>query len=221
MPAKRARRRLAPDDRRQELKRAGLAVFVRKGFGASTVDDIVRAADAAKGTFYLYFKSKKALFAELLDDFAATILHSFRTLDLKPVPVDPIEPDQLKATVVELLTEAYRKFFATCSRQKPLARLFLQETLVDPELNAGRQAIYDSFADLARRSLDVGINLKVLRPMNSRIVAHAIVGMIERVAVQYLITEDVQDFEPLVHELARFEAFGIWQERPPGNPAGR
>ena len=32
----------------------------------ATVDDIVGAADAAKGTFYLYFRSKKALFAELL-----------------------------------------------------------------------------------------------------------------------------------------------------------
>jgi AcrR family transcriptional regulator len=44
--------------RRQELIEAAVAVFSTKGVSASSVDDIVRAAGVAKGTFYLYFTTK-------------------------------------------------------------------------------------------------------------------------------------------------------------------
>jgi AcrR family transcriptional regulator len=44
--------------RRQELVEAAAAVFSAKGVAAASVDDIVRSAGVAKGTFYLYFKTK-------------------------------------------------------------------------------------------------------------------------------------------------------------------
>lgn len=45
-------------DRRLSLVAAAAAVFAERGVEATTVDDIVRAAGAAKGTFYLYFGTK-------------------------------------------------------------------------------------------------------------------------------------------------------------------
>ncbi|EYF05708.1 TetR/AcrR family transcriptional regulator [Chondromyces apiculatus] len=54
-------------DRRQELLRAGRAVFAEKGYHEAKIDDIVASAGVAKGTFYLYFRDKRALFAELVD----------------------------------------------------------------------------------------------------------------------------------------------------------
>jgi len=46
------------DVRRQELVEAAVAVFSAKGVSTASVDDIVRAAGVAKGTFYLYFATK-------------------------------------------------------------------------------------------------------------------------------------------------------------------
>lgn len=46
------------ETRRQELIEAAVAVFSAKGVSAASVDDIVRAAGVAKGTFYLYFATK-------------------------------------------------------------------------------------------------------------------------------------------------------------------
>jgi AcrR family transcriptional regulator len=46
------------ETRRQELVDAAVAVFSAKGVSAASVDDIVRAAGVAKGTFYLYFATK-------------------------------------------------------------------------------------------------------------------------------------------------------------------
>jgi AcrR family transcriptional regulator len=41
-----------------------MALFVERGFEAVTVDEICRAADVAKGTFFLHFPSKDALLTE-------------------------------------------------------------------------------------------------------------------------------------------------------------
>ena len=44
--------------RRAQLVEAALSVFSRQGVAATSVDDIVRAAGVAKGTFYLYFTTR-------------------------------------------------------------------------------------------------------------------------------------------------------------------
>jgi AcrR family transcriptional regulator len=52
------RRRIGREQRRQDLIGAALETFTSKGVASSSVDDIVRAAGVAKGTFYLYFDTK-------------------------------------------------------------------------------------------------------------------------------------------------------------------
>jgi AcrR family transcriptional regulator len=52
------RRRIGREERRRELIDAALKVFASTGVTATSVDDIVRAAGVAKGTFYLYFDTK-------------------------------------------------------------------------------------------------------------------------------------------------------------------
>ncbi|MEO8462669.1 MAG: TetR/AcrR family transcriptional regulator, partial [Chloroflexota bacterium] len=57
--------RIAPTNRQarreirhRELVEAAVAVFLEKGVAAASVDEIVRTAGVAKGTFYLYFETK-------------------------------------------------------------------------------------------------------------------------------------------------------------------
>lgn len=57
--------------------KASARLFLRKGVAATSVDDIVSAADVAKGTFYLYFPSKQhvltALQARFVEDMVQAI----------------------------------------------------------------------------------------------------------------------------------------------------
>ena len=46
---------------------AALAVLTEKGYHLATIDEIAERAGVGKGTIYLYFKSKAALVAELID----------------------------------------------------------------------------------------------------------------------------------------------------------
>jgi len=61
--AKRWQRR--KDARPPEILDAALAVFAQKGFAATRLDDIAAKAGITKGTIYLYFDSKQALFEAL------------------------------------------------------------------------------------------------------------------------------------------------------------
>jgi AcrR family transcriptional regulator len=62
-PSKRAVRAA---ERRQAIVDAALAEFAAKGFAAARLDDIAASAGVAKGTIYLYFADKEALFQELV-----------------------------------------------------------------------------------------------------------------------------------------------------------
>ncbi len=50
------------DARPSELTAAALDLFVERGFAATRLDDIAARAGVSKGTLYLYFDSKEALF---------------------------------------------------------------------------------------------------------------------------------------------------------------
>ena len=52
--------------RRSELLVAARAIFSKKGFHEATIDDVAEAAQVAKGTVYLYYKSKRDLYLEAL-----------------------------------------------------------------------------------------------------------------------------------------------------------
>src|SRR5690348_13556083 len=49
-----------------EILEAALKVFAEKGFAAARMDDIARRAGVTKGTIYLYFENKEAVFKQLV-----------------------------------------------------------------------------------------------------------------------------------------------------------
>jgi AcrR family transcriptional regulator len=71
--------------RREELMNAAERLFLEKGVGATSVDDIVTAADVAKGTFYVHFASKEHLLAALQQRFVTTFADQIQvTMDRRP-----------------------------------------------------------------------------------------------------------------------------------------
>lgn len=63
-PISRPRRR--PESRPEELLDAALAVFGERGFRSATLEEVASRAGVSKGTVYLYFSSKEALFQEVV-----------------------------------------------------------------------------------------------------------------------------------------------------------
>jgi AcrR family transcriptional regulator len=53
-------------ERREAIMEAALDEFIARGFAAARLDDVAKRAGVAKGTIYLHFKDKEALFEELI-----------------------------------------------------------------------------------------------------------------------------------------------------------
>ena len=58
--------RRRPEARPEEILDAALTVFGESGFARAKIDDVARVAGVCKGTVYLYFDSKEALFREMV-----------------------------------------------------------------------------------------------------------------------------------------------------------
>jgi len=54
------------DARPEEIISAALEVFADRGFAATKLEDVARRAGVTKGTIYLYFENKEALFKALI-----------------------------------------------------------------------------------------------------------------------------------------------------------
>lgn len=67
MPTANAKpRQRRKEARPAEVSAAALELFVEKGFAATRLDDIAARAGVSKGTLYLYFDNKEALFEAVI-----------------------------------------------------------------------------------------------------------------------------------------------------------
>src|ERR1700759_5383530 len=64
--ARKTRKELLSEWRHQEVLEAARRIFARLGYSATNVEEIAKEAGMAKGTVYLYFKSKEEVFAAVL-----------------------------------------------------------------------------------------------------------------------------------------------------------
>lgn len=61
------RREQKKREKRRKLEDEGLKAFVEQGYDRASIEQIAAAAGVARGTFYLYFSDKLALFEHLID----------------------------------------------------------------------------------------------------------------------------------------------------------
>ena len=69
--AERPLRTRRPEDRATEIARAALELFVTRGFAATKLEDVAKAASVSKGLPYLYFKNKEELFKAVITEAIA------------------------------------------------------------------------------------------------------------------------------------------------------
>ncbi|WP_426313321.1 TetR/AcrR family transcriptional regulator [Methylobacterium fujisawaense] len=91
-------------DKRQQILEGARIVFLSAGFDGASMGEIARAAGVSKGTLYVYFESKEALFEALTTQEKASLAEALFTLDAD----DPDVPGVLTRLGVSFLTEMCR-----------------------------------------------------------------------------------------------------------------
>jgi len=89
--------KLPPEKRREQLLASARKLFVKKGFRATTTDEIARNAKLTKGALYFHFKSKEDIFLEL----AKSILDHNRAI-LEAELTGRVSPVQFFGTLLSL-----------------------------------------------------------------------------------------------------------------------
>lgn len=87
--------------RKYTLMEAGWALFKENDGQLPSVAQVVKKAGLAKGTFYLYFKTKEELFLELLGDAVKKFFDSLK----EELGSDAIDLDSIIDTFVKYLSE--------------------------------------------------------------------------------------------------------------------
>jgi AcrR family transcriptional regulator len=89
--ARQARTIAERDARIRVIRAAALDVFAAKGFSAARLDDVAAAAGIAKGTIYLYFKSKEELFEAIVKStIGATLQDAEQTVAASRAPASEL-----------------------------------------------------------------------------------------------------------------------------------
>lgn len=87
---------------------AARKLFIEKGFDETTMDDIAREAGFAKGTVYLYFKSKNELMAFIVLASYDSFFDEIEAMAARDIPAQE---------KMEKMTLMYREFVETTIRQ--------------------------------------------------------------------------------------------------------
>src|SRR5690606_21591095 len=103
-----------PETKRRILE-AAAEVFSEKGYYATAVDDIVRASDTSKGSFYHFFPNKQGIFLSLVDHIYSVLLRRVE---------GAIERERGALNKVDA---ALRTVLGEFARHRRLARLLLIE----------------------------------------------------------------------------------------------
>jgi len=110
--------------RQRQILRASYRVFDEVGFSAATMDQIAERAELAKGTIYLYFKSKEEVYFSLLTDGLDILIRLLQEIDRQVPPPERLL-ERTAATLLRFYEEhtGYFRMFMLMQQEDMRAKL--------------------------------------------------------------------------------------------------
>lgn len=162
-------------ERRQQILNVARDVFARRGYHAAKIEDIVAAASIARGTFYLYFEDKRAIFEEIVD-------RTIARLGMSIVRVDPHDGGR---TVADQVKEQIRRIVRILLEDRSTTKILLSDALgVDPAFDRKLLSFYDEMSSLLEESLRDGQALGIVREGDVRLMSWLTMGALKEVMFQ-------------------------------------
>lgn len=148
------------------------AVFAHKGYHEAKMDDIAAAAKVAKGTLYLYFDDKRAIFSEILDGL-------FSRLSGAIIQVDT------EGDVGAQIKHNIRAVIGVIVEQPAIMRMLFDEASgVDKEFREKMLSFYTGLKKLLTTSLKDGQRLGLVKKGDARLYASLTVGALREILVE-------------------------------------
>ena len=163
---------------RQRILNAATEIFSEKGYHGTAVDDIVKASNSSKGSFYFHFPSKQEIFFSLIDRFAASLTSNIE-----------IAINRENGTYNKIHA-ALDIIFNTISKHRSLAKILLiggvglgkvfDEKLLD---------CHAKLSGLIKKYLDLAVEEGAIEPINTEVMAYAWFGSMIEVVIRWLYSD--------------------------------
>lgn len=190
---------------RGRLVEAAKKVFSQRGYYNAQISHIIDEAGVARGTFYLYFKSKEDILKELLREVVEELKCRIRVIDLGRDPIEQVVENV--ARVVEFALE-----------ERELTRIVLQRNC-DPELFGLVEEFFEELTHLVEHSLRLGIEMGIVRECDTLLAARATLGALKEVILSLLDRDGVDPYA-VAKELVELGMRGIRRPLGGGNHGG-
>lgn len=190
----------AKQERRRQILRAAKAVFAEAGYHGASINMIIERAQIARGTFYLYFESKAAVFDSILDQAMGELRARIRRIDVAD-PAAPAPQVQLREQVVSTL-----EYFVG---DRALATILLSSGAM-PEAEASERLaqFFGEVKALIARAMETGMEIGLIRACQPDLVAAAMLGMIRGV-IEFVIASGTDTIETTVTEMITIALRGV------------
>ncbi len=188
--------------RREQILGAATTVFAAKGYYRASITDIIKESGIARGTFYLYFESKREVFSELVDILMVRLNSSMTRIELSP-DSQPWQ-DQLLANTIRIAT--------ILLEDKELTMILYNHALgLDEEFDKKIQEFYHAITKRTEGAIKLGQQMGLVRKdIRPWIAAHHIVGSVKEVMFR-VSQQDDHDMsaKKLAEELMSYSIEGL------------
>jgi len=155
--------------RRTGILKAARKVFAQQGYDGATMDDVAEASDIAKGTLYLYFRSKRDIYLGVLHED----LQSLREATVRAIASAADAPARIRAFVTTR--------FEFCGRHSDFFRIYNTDIatvfMTTHPLQTDLREFYLEQAGMLATIISDGIRNGELRNVNPQSAAFAIYDM--------------------------------------------
>ena len=191
----------AKQERRRQILSAAKAVFAEAGYHGASIHAIIERAQIARGTFYLYFSSKAAVFDSILDQAMTDLRGKLRRIEVAD-PAAPPPQVQLREQVVATLEYIVG--------DRALATLLLSAGHT-PDVDASErlEMFFTEVRDLLQRALETGMEIGLVRRCQPELVASAMLGMTRGVIELLVRRTDKASVDEVVSEMLLVALRGV------------
>lgn len=168
--------------RRKEIIDSAVKIFAEKGFQNTTIDEIAKSANIAKGTVYIYFNNKLELFLSLINEGIEDIFSITKGILTE------------KRNYLERLESLIHAQFTFYQENEDFFKIFVSErsrffSEVKIELKKEIIKKYQSQIDLIAEFIQEGIEKDILRELDPKKAAVSLAGMIHAFMLQWIMSE--------------------------------
>jgi AcrR family transcriptional regulator len=196
-------------ERRQQILTVARDVFAKRGYHAAKIEDIVAAAGVARGTFYLYFEDKRAIFEEIVD----------RTIARLGMSIVRVDPHDQARSVADQVRENIRRVVRILLEDRATTKILLSDALgVDAAFDRKLLSFYDEMSSLLEQSLRDGQELGVVRKGDVHLIAWLTMGALKEVMFQIVQRGAEYDEDKLVEGAFAYFAGGYLRVGEEGDP---